>query len=299
MSSNVNLPWWLKPANRVVMTLNRLGLPLGTQHVLSIPGRKTGKLRSTPISLLTVDGRRYLCTGLETDWVKNARAAGWGILARGRRAERVRLVEVPVEQRSPILREFPRQVPHGVQFFERILGLPNDPEAFAAAAPHCPVFRFDPMPEEDYEHAPTARGSRERYVTERKNTVKPSISRTLVAGLAGGAAFSVASFLTFVLIGSGPLFDPDMQSPKLIAVLTQMEPLPLFVTAPYVILLGYLLFGIGHAFLFRSVAAAWPEGVAPRTWRLAVVIWASLACSSSSSGHSTCSVSLSAWSPWS
>jgi hypothetical protein len=103
--------------------------------------------------------------------------------------------------------------------------------------------------------------------------VKPSISRTLVAGLAGGAAFSVASFLTFVLIGSGPLFDPDMQSPKLIAVWTQMEPLPLFVAAPYVVLLGYLLFGIGHAFLFRSVAAAWPEGAAPRTWRLAVVIW--------------------------
>ena len=118
------------------------------------------------------------------------------------------------------------------------------------------------MPEEDYEHVPTGRGSRERHVTERKNTVKPSISRTLVAGLAGGAAFSAASFLTFVLMGSGldhrsgPLFDPNMQSPKLIAVWTQMEPLPLFVTAPYVMLLGYLLFGIGHAFLFRSVAAA-------------------------------------------
>jgi hypothetical protein len=103
--------------------------------------------------------------------------------------------------------------------------------------------------------------------------VKPSFSRTLVAGLAGGAAFSVVGFLTFVLIGSGPLFDPDIQSPKLIAVWTQMEPLPLFVTAPYAMLLGYLLFGIGHAFLLRSVAAAWPEGIAPRTWRLAVVIW--------------------------
>lgn len=149
MRTKARLPWWLKPFNRVVMILNRLGLPLGTQHVLSIPGRKTGRLRSTPISLLTVDGRRYVCTGLETDWVKNAKAAGWGILARGRRAEQVRLVDVPVEERAPILREFPRQVPHGVEFFERILGLPNDPEAFAAAAPRCPVFRFDPMPEAD------------------------------------------------------------------------------------------------------------------------------------------------------
>src|SRR5207302_6548218 len=131
--TEARLPWWLKPANRVVMALNRLGLPLGTQHVLSIPGRKTGKLRSTPVSLLTVNGRRYVCTGMETDWVKNARAAGWGLLARGRKTERVALVELPVEERGAILQEFPRQVPGGVEFFERMLGLPNDPEAFAAA----------------------------------------------------------------------------------------------------------------------------------------------------------------------
>jgi len=137
------LPWWLKPANRVVMALNRRGVVLGTQHVLSIPGRRTGKLRSTPISLLTVEGKRYVVTGFDTDWVKNARAAGWGILARGGKRERVSLVELPVAERGPILREFPHQVPHGVQFFERLLGLPNDPGAFAAAAPRCPVFRLD------------------------------------------------------------------------------------------------------------------------------------------------------------
>ena len=150
MSANGKLPRWLKPANRVVIALNRLGLAIGTQHVLAIPGRKTGKLRRTPVSLLTVDGRRYIVTALETDWVKNARAAGWGSLARGRTEERVALVELPVAERGPILREFPRQVPHGVQFFERVLGLPGDPEAFAAAAPQCPVFRVDrPAPAAD------------------------------------------------------------------------------------------------------------------------------------------------------
>jgi hypothetical protein len=142
------LPGWLKPVNRLVVVLNRAGLAVGTQHVLSIRGRKTGKLRSTPVSLLTVDGRRYVCTGFATDWVKNARTAGWGLLSRGRRTDRVVLVELPIEQRAPILREFPRQVPHGVAYFERILGLPSDPEAFVAAAPRCPVFRIDPMPEE-------------------------------------------------------------------------------------------------------------------------------------------------------
>jgi hypothetical protein len=149
MSKTQGLPRWLRPVNQVVIALNRLGLAVGTQHVLSVPGRKTGRLRRTPVSLLSVDGRRYACTGLETDWVKNARAAGWGLLSRGRKTERVALVELPVGERAPILREFPRQVPHGVAFFERVLGLPNDPEAFAAAAPRCPVFRFDPIPKEE------------------------------------------------------------------------------------------------------------------------------------------------------
>ena len=146
MPNTGKLPGWLKPANRVVIALNRLGLAVGTQHILSIPGRKTGKLRSTPVSLLTVDGKRYIVTGMETNWVKNARAAGWGLLSRGRKRERVALVEVPVEQRAPVLREFPRQVRGGLRFFEMMLGLPNDPAAFAAAAPKCPVFRVDPLP---------------------------------------------------------------------------------------------------------------------------------------------------------
>jgi len=145
MADKVILPWWLKPANKIIMLLNRLGLPIGSQHILSIPGRKSGKLYSTPVSLLTVEGQRYICTVGETGWVKNARVSGWGLLARGRKQERVALAELPVAERAPILREFPRQVPHGVQFFELVLGIPNDPEAFAAAAPHCPVFRIDEL----------------------------------------------------------------------------------------------------------------------------------------------------------
>jgi deazaflavin-dependent oxidoreductase (nitroreductase family) len=159
MSSNIKLPWWLKPANRVIMALNRIGLAIGTQHILSIPGRKTGKPRSTPVSLLTVDGQRYIVTAGETGWVKNARAAGWGTISRGRKRERVALVELPVAERAAILREFPRQVPHGVQFFELVLGLPNDPEAFAAAAPRCPVFRLHSSPPASpRDHAPAAAG---------------------------------------------------------------------------------------------------------------------------------------------
>jgi hypothetical protein len=108
---------------------------------------------------------------------------------------------------------------------------------------------------------------------------KPSIRRTLVAGLAGGVAFVLGTFLTFAqLSGSrrgaeGVLFDPDTQSQKVIAVWKQLEPLPRVIETPAVILVGMVAFGIAYAFVYRSVASAWPAGIHHRAWRLALVIW--------------------------
>ncbi len=142
------LPRWLKPANRLVMAVQRLGLRTGTIHVLTVPGRTSGKLRSTPVSALTVGGTRYLIGGMaDADWVQNVRAAGWGILAYGRRRERVALVELPVEERAAILREFPRLVPAGVFYFRQLYPLPDDPaalpQAFAGLSTRATVFRVE------------------------------------------------------------------------------------------------------------------------------------------------------------
>lgn len=107
----------LKPVNRVVIALQRLGISVGTMHVLSVRGRKSGAIKSTPVSPLTVDGSRYIVAGFDrADWVKNVRAQGEGVLSRGRKRRAVRLTEVPLHAREPILRAFPREVPHGVQF---------------------------------------------------------------------------------------------------------------------------------------------------------------------------------------
>lgn len=149
MTSHPSLPKWLKFANRLIIVFNSLGMSFGTWYILSIPGRKTGKMRSTPVSVLHVNGHRYVVTGFETQWVKNARSVGKGTLARGRKKEQVVMIELPVEKRGPILREFPRQVPHGVSYFEKFLNIPSDPEALAAAAPRCPVFRLDKLPQNE------------------------------------------------------------------------------------------------------------------------------------------------------
>ena len=147
---DLGLPRWLKPMNKVIVALQRRGLAIGTMRLLSVPGRNTGKLRTTPVSPLSVEDKRYIVAGLDgADWVKNVRAAGWGILAKGWEEERVGLVELPVEERGTILWHFPHKVPHGVQFFKRLYGVSGNSDEFAALARRCPVFEVTPLREED------------------------------------------------------------------------------------------------------------------------------------------------------
>jgi deazaflavin-dependent oxidoreductase (nitroreductase family) len=142
-------PWWLKPANKVFIGMSRLGLSFGGESpvVLTVPGRKSGARRSTPVTPMTVDGKRYVVGGFPgADWVRNVRAAGEVTLSRGREHERVRMVELSAEEARPLLRRWPSEVPTGVGFMKRS-GLVDDvrPEEFEALAGICPVFRFDPV----------------------------------------------------------------------------------------------------------------------------------------------------------
>lgn len=98
--------------------------------------------------------------------------------------------------------------------------------------------------------------------------------RTLLAGVAGGTAMNLAMLLTFRTIGfgwnaDGILLTSPHQSAKLIAVWTTLEPLPLIAVNPAPMILGLVLFGIGHAFVYRWLSVAWPVGVWPRAWRFA------------------------------
>ena len=89
-SERITPPWWLKPMNKVFMTVMRLGIMKDGPVVLTVPGRKSGKPRSTPITPFTVDGKRYVVGGFPgADWVRNARAADVATLTQGRSAEPV------------------------------------------------------------------------------------------------------------------------------------------------------------------------------------------------------------------
>ncbi len=102
--------------------------------------------------------------------------------------------------------------------------------------------------------------------------------RTVIAGLAGGMAMNLVMLLTFRAIGfgwngGGILLTSPMQSKKLIAVWTQLEPLPLVVANPVPIIIGLLLFGIGYAFIYKWLSIAWPQGIVPRALRLAGLLF--------------------------
>jgi hypothetical protein len=108
--------------------------------------------------------------------------------------------------------------------------------------------------------------------------MKPSFLRTVLAGIGGGLAMNLAMLLTFRLVGfgwpgKGILLNPDVQSKKLIAVWTEIEPLPLVVNNPAPIIIGIILFGIIHAFVYRWISPAWPKGIIARGIRMSIIIF--------------------------
>jgi deazaflavin-dependent oxidoreductase (nitroreductase family) len=149
-ADRVRPPGWLKPMNKLLMAMLRLGLPISRHEapvVLTVAGRRSGKPRSTPITPMDVDGKRFVVNGYPgADWVRNVRAADEATLTQGRRAERVRMVELSPEEARPVLRAFPAAVPTGLQLMKRA-GVLSDgtPEECAGLAGRLAVFRIDPV----------------------------------------------------------------------------------------------------------------------------------------------------------
>lgn len=146
--SNPTPPRWLKPMNKLMIAMQRLGVPTGPPMVLTVPGRKTGRPRSTPMTPFTLDGQLYAVAGFPgADWARNARAAGAGTLRKGRKTRPVRITELTADQARPVLRKYPIEVPVGVGFLRRAgLVRQGDPDEVEALAGRIAVFRFDPTP---------------------------------------------------------------------------------------------------------------------------------------------------------
>ena len=127
--------------NILAIALLRAGLKYGTTYLMTVRGRKSGKLHTIPITLVEQNEKRWLVAPYgAVNWVLNARAAGQVTLTRGHRSETVRLIELGATEAAPILKQYLTEVPVVRPFFD---AKPKSPlEAFEAEASHHPVFRI-------------------------------------------------------------------------------------------------------------------------------------------------------------
>lgn len=127
--------------NMLITPLARLGLAGRRTHILTVPGRKSGRRYSTPVQLVLDDGVRWLVAPYgEREWVKNARAAGEVELTRAGRTRQHAIQEIGPEEAAPVLREYLRATPIVKFYFDSDANAPL--EAFVAEASRHPVFRL-------------------------------------------------------------------------------------------------------------------------------------------------------------
>lgn len=135
MSDHYRAPGWFtrNVFNQLVEVLTRQGISVLGSRVLAVKGRTSGQWRTTPVNLLTYEGRRYLVAPRgETQWVRNLRAVGTGELRLGRRAESFSGRELTDDEKVPVLRAYLKKWKAEVGiFFEGVTGRARPSRVYA------------------------------------------------------------------------------------------------------------------------------------------------------------------------
>lgn len=130
-----------RAVNRAWAFVYGLGIAPNYLVTLQLTGRRSGRPISFPLVMTVADGERYLVSmfGANVAWVRNLRAADCRAVLRHGRTERVRLEEIAVEKRAPVLKAYLQRAP-GARAH-----VPVDKDAplekFEAIAARIPVFR--------------------------------------------------------------------------------------------------------------------------------------------------------------
>jgi deazaflavin-dependent oxidoreductase (nitroreductase family) len=123
-----------------------VGLGFGLKHnyLLQVRGRKSGRVYSTPVNVLDVEGKRYLVAPRgRAQWVRNAEAAGEITLKKGGYRHMFGLRPIPDSEKPHLLKIYLDQFSTTVQrYFPVQAGSP--PESFRDLAPRYPVFELLP-----------------------------------------------------------------------------------------------------------------------------------------------------------
>jgi deazaflavin-dependent oxidoreductase (nitroreductase family) len=147
MTQQLQPPRGISVFNAIARPLLAAGLPMGFNGLLTVPGRKTGQPRTTPVAIIEVDGRRWIwCPWGERHWVRNLRAAGRATIEVRRQTESVTARELDPAERLVFFRDvlgpLARSMRGGMWFIRTFDGVDLD-EPVAAAA-NRPVFELRP-----------------------------------------------------------------------------------------------------------------------------------------------------------
>ena len=142
-------PYYLKGSplnvrlNSVIGWLARHGLSIAGTAEMSVRGRKSGRMQRIPVNPHSHNGAQYLVSARgHSQWVRNMRAAGGGELRVGRKVREFSAVELPDEEKLPILRTYLEKWGWEVnQYFNGVTAKSSD-EEIVAAAEDLPVFRI-------------------------------------------------------------------------------------------------------------------------------------------------------------
>src|SRR5499427_7308965 len=90
--------------NRAMGSLVSIGFGPAHIRLLQVRGRTSGRIYSTPVDLLEINGKRYLVAPRgRTQWVRNAEAAGEIALKKGRVEQRFRLRPLSDNEKLEVL----------------------------------------------------------------------------------------------------------------------------------------------------------------------------------------------------
>ncbi len=130
--------------NKTFGFLVGMGLGFSYNYLLQVRGRKSGKIYSTPIDLLEIDGKRFLVAPRgRAQWVRNAEAAGEVMLKKGSKRDKFGLRALSDEEKPAILKAYLDRFKREVQgYFPVAAGSPV--EAFRDLVPNYPAFELIP-----------------------------------------------------------------------------------------------------------------------------------------------------------
>lgn len=128
--------------NRVLGFVVSLGIGPSYCRELVVPGRKSGKLYSTPVNMLEHDGKLWLVAPRgRTQWTYNAEAAGEVVLKRGSSRTRYAIRATQPEERPVLLKHYLETYASQVRRFFKVA--PGAPVSeFATIAGDHPVYEL-------------------------------------------------------------------------------------------------------------------------------------------------------------